>query len=93
MRKVRHLLSLTSPITHHYFVAVGDLSRVILTNRLSIEQYLKRWLPPSNPSDAINIPQLGEFIRAMLQIRPTDRATADELLNHPWLASELEPSS
>ncbi|KAL1694798.1 kinase-like domain-containing protein [Schizophyllum commune] len=30
--------------------------------------------------------QLGDFLKAMLQIHPDDRAPARELLKHPWLS-------
>lgn len=35
--------------------------------------------------DDVEKPLCVDFLRSMLRLKPSNRATANELLNHPWL--------
>ena len=42
--------------------------------------------------DSDEMPQFVDFISKMLRWRPEDRATAMDLLSHPWLP-QMKPTS
>jgi len=53
-------------------------------NMISLELALQRFGVMTDGADGIN---LVNFLRSMLRLKPSDRASAGELLGHKWLSS------
>ncbi|THH04138.1 hypothetical protein EW146_g10253 [Bondarzewia mesenterica] len=67
--------------THEYFDQQGRLKNVSGDVELRLHDILD--LLRVKPDDR---PHLEHFLKLMLHLQPAERATASQLLNHPWLS-------